>query len=127
MRAKISNGPDWGGFDYKLEQRQLDNWPDIEAQRVLWGDAVDGSARDILAQFEGKPETAVRKAAAFLREALKSGPRMAREVIAEGEAVGFGERQLQRALKAMSGTNERVGEIGKGIGYWIWELPSLAS
>lgn len=127
MRAKVSNGPDWGGFDYKLEQRPLDNWPDIEAQRVLWGDAIDGSARDILAQFEGKPETAVRKAAAFLREALKSGPRMAREVIAEGEAVGFGERQLQRALKAMSGTNERVGGIGKGIGYWIWELPSLAS
>jgi hypothetical protein len=25
-----------GGFDYKLEQRRLDNWPDIEAQRVLW-------------------------------------------------------------------------------------------
>jgi putative DNA primase/helicase len=127
MRAKVSNGPDWGGFDYKLDQRPLDNWPDIEAQRVLWGNAIDGSARDILAQFEGKPETAVRKAATFLRDALKGGPRMAREVIAEGEAAGFGERQLQRALKAMGGTNERVGGIGKGVGYWIWELPSLAS
>ena len=74
MRAKVSNGPDWGGFDYKLDQRPLDNWPDIEAQRVLWGDAIDSSTRDMLASFEGKPETAERKAAAFLRDALKGGP-----------------------------------------------------
>lgn len=52
---------------------------------------------------------------------------MAREVIAEGGAAGFNQRALQRALKAMGGTNERVGGIGKGVGYWIWELPSLAS
>ena len=25
MRAKVSNGPDWGGFDYKLDQRPLDD------------------------------------------------------------------------------------------------------
>lgn len=55
MRAKVSNGPDWGGFDYTLDQRPLDDYPDIEAQRVMWGDAIEGSARDILAQFESKP------------------------------------------------------------------------
>ncbi|HME84819.1 MAG TPA: AAA family ATPase [Roseiarcus sp.] len=33
MRAKVSNGPDWGGFDCKLDQRPLDDWPGIEAQR----------------------------------------------------------------------------------------------
>ena len=38
MRAKVSNGPDWGGFDYKLDQRSLENWPAIEAQGVLWGE-----------------------------------------------------------------------------------------
>jgi hypothetical protein len=36
MRAKNSNGPDWGGLDYKLDQRALDDFPEIEAQRVLW-------------------------------------------------------------------------------------------
>jgi hypothetical protein len=37
MRAKITNGPDWGGFDYKLDQRPLDDWPQIEAQgRPSW-------------------------------------------------------------------------------------------
>lgn len=126
MRAKVSNGPDWGGFDYKLDQCSLDDWPDIDAQRVLWGDAIEGSARDILAQFEGKPELAVTKAAAFLREALKGGARMAREVIDEGEANGLSERMLQRALKKLGGRNERVQGIGKS-GWWIWEVPGLAS
>ena len=46
---------------------------------------------------------------------------MAGEVIVEGEALGFSKRALQRALKAIGGTNERVGGIGKG-GWWIWEL-----
>jgi putative DNA primase/helicase len=41
LRAKVSNGPDWGGFDYKLERRELDRWPGVEAQRVLWGDAIE--------------------------------------------------------------------------------------
>jgi putative DNA primase/helicase len=127
MRAKVSNGPDLGGFDYELDQRPLDDWPQIEAQRVLWGEAIEGSARDVLARFEGKTETGTRKALAFLREALRGGPRMARDVIVEGEAAGFSERALQRGLKALGGTNERVGGIGKGVGYWIWELPNLAS
>ena len=131
MRAKVSNGPDWGGFDYKLDQRSLDDWPDIDAQRVLWGDAIEGSARDILAQFEGKPELAVTKAAAFLREALKGGPRMAREVIDEGEAKGLSERMLQRALKKLGGTQracprDRQGAAG-GFGKfpdWRREAPN---
>jgi putative DNA primase/helicase len=123
MRAKVSNGPDWGGFDYKLDQRTLDDWPGIEAQRVLWGAAIESSTRDILAKFEAKPEKAERKAVLFLREALKNGPRLAREVVIAGEAAGFSERMLQRALKSLDGTNQRVGGIGKGVGCWVWELP----
>jgi hypothetical protein len=73
MRAKVSNGPDWGGFDYKLQRRPLENWPEIEAQHVLWGDAIEGSARDILAQFEAKPLARGTRATLFLVEALKGG------------------------------------------------------
>ena len=122
MRAKVSNGPDWGGFDYKLDQRPLDKWPEIEAQRVLWGGAIDGSARDILAKFDGKGEGAERKAATFLREALKAGPRMAREVTKEGEALGLSEWAMRRALKKLGGRPEKPSfKTG-----WIWELPELA-
>ena len=61
----------------------------------------------------------------FLQEGLKDGPRMAAEVIAEGMALGFSERALRRALKAVDGHSERAG-FGKG-GAWVWELPRLAS
>jgi putative DNA primase/helicase len=123
MRAKVSNGPDWGGFDYKLDQRPLDERPEIEAQRVLWGAAIDGSTHELLAKLEGKSEGAERKAAAFLREALNAGPRMAAEVIAEGEEAGLNERTLRRALKKLGGTSEKPSfKTG-----WVWELPGLAS
>ena len=110
--------------------RPLDSNPNISGQRVLSGALIDKSPRDIVDEIEGKAEPAgqaTRKAVAFLREALKGGPRMAREVIVEGEAAGFSERAQQRALKAIGGTNERVAGLGKGVAYWLWELPELAS
>jgi putative DNA primase/helicase len=108
MRAKVSNGPDWGGLDYKLEQRPLDDYPAIEAQRILWGDTIDGSTRDILAQFEAKP-TGVRQrqTVLFLTAALARGPRLAVEVIAEAAKVGIIERTLRYAYKAMGGQRPR--------------------
>ena len=88
------------------------------AQRVLWGDALDGTARDLLEQLESKPETG-NAAAAFLRATLKDGPQMAAEVIAKGEAEGLSEWALRRALKKLGGSKEKVGFKGP----WIWELP----
>jgi putative DNA primase/helicase len=122
MRAKVSNGPDWGGFDYKLDQRPLDDWPQIEAQRVLWGDVIDGSARDILAQFESKPVgVRQRQAVLFLTAALAGGPRLAAEVIAEAAKAGISERALRYTFKSLGGTPERHG---KGHGHFVlWELP----
>ncbi len=119
MRAKNNIGPARGGFAFKAETRPLDDHPDVAAQRILWGDYLDEPARDILARLEGKTETVSRKAALFLREALKGGPKIAGDVIAEGEAAGFSERALRRALKTIGGTSEKPSfETG-----WIWELP----
>jgi putative DNA primase/helicase len=108
MRAKVSNGHDWGGFDYKLDQRPLDNYPAIEAQRVLWGDAIEGSAREILAQFEAKPVgVRQRQTVLFLMAALAGGPRLAAEVIAEAAKAGIPERTLRYAFKSIGGSPER--------------------
>jgi hypothetical protein len=62
------------------------------------------------------------QAATFLRMALQGGPRMAAEVIAEGEA-GFAERALRRALKKLGGWSEKAS-MKTG---WIWELAEQAS
>jgi putative DNA primase/helicase len=122
MRAKISNGPDWGGFDYKLGQRPLDEYPTIEAQCAMWGDAIEGSAREIVAQFEAKPlGVRQRQAVLFLTAALANGPRLAAEVIAEGAKVGIPERTLRYVFKGIGGAPERHG---KGRDHFvIWELP----
>ena len=52
MRAKSNIGPSHGGFGFSAEQRPLDDEPSISAQRILWGDFVDKSARDILDEIE---------------------------------------------------------------------------
>jgi putative DNA primase/helicase len=125
MRAKVSNGPDWGGFDYKLDQRPLDDFPEIEAQSVLWGEAVEGSARDILGQFEAKPPSPRQgEAALFLMAALANGPRLAAEVIAEATKVGIAEKTLRNAFRyKLGGVFQRAGYRGPVI----WELPKGAA
>ena len=60
----------------------------------------------------------MRKGALFLRDALKDGPKLAAEVIANGEAAGFDERALRRALKKLGGTSEKPS-FGTG---WVWEF-----
>ena len=124
MRAKSNIGPAHGGYSFSAEQRPLDDEPGISAQRILWGEFVDKSARDILQEFEGDAERkaqALRKAAEFVRAALKDGePHMAAEVKVEGTKAGFNERTLQRAFKMLGGVPERAG-FGKG-GASIWQL-----
>ncbi len=118
VRAKMSNGPDWGGFDYKLDLREIDRGPGLVAQRVLWGGAIEGTAKELLAQLES-PLEAGRAAKTFLREMLKDGPQMGAEIIAKGDTQGLSERALQRALKKLGGSKEKAGYRGP----WIWELP----
>jgi putative DNA primase/helicase len=125
MRVKSNIGLPRGGFAFKAEMRPLDGYEHISAQRILWGDYLDETARDILTRLEGGAtnESGKRKGALFLRDALKDGPQLAGEVIAKGEAAGFNERALRRALKALGGTSEKLS-FGTG---WIWTLPGQAS
>jgi hypothetical protein len=122
-RVKNNLGPSHGGFEFAAETRPLTDYPGVAAQRILWGSYVKEPAREILARLEGQAEVGKRKAAAFLEGALQGrGPRMAAEVIAEGEAAGFGERALRRALKTLGGCSEKAS-MRTG---WIWELPGEA-
>jgi hypothetical protein len=113
MRPKVSNGRDWGGFDYMLDRRPLDGWPAIKAQLVLWGAFIDRSARDVLGQYEDKPAgIQQRKAVLFLTTALANGPRLAKEMLTEAETAGITERTLRRAFKELGGIAERKGYGG---------------
>jgi AAA domain len=123
MRAKSNIAPPTGGFEFSANTRPLDNYPHINAQRILWGSAVTESARDILERIEGKEakaEQSKRKVNVFLLSALQGrGERLAAEVIAEGTAAGFSESAMRRAFKAMGGQSEKPSfKTG-----WVWSLP----
>jgi hypothetical protein len=85
---------------------------------------VNESARDILERLEGKDEAdGQRKVVAFLQGALKErGPRMAAEVIAEGEGAGLGKDAMRRALKKLGGRTEKAS-MNTG---WLWGITRLS-
>jgi len=75
IRAKSNIGPDDGGYVYGLEQVELSEYP-IFAARAVWGEAVEGTAREVLAEAESEEERSPREdAKGFLRSFLSEGPR----------------------------------------------------
>lgn len=64
---------------------------------------------------------ALEEAADFLREALKDGPRPAKEVRREAAEAGIKDRTLDRAKARLEVKAERQGFGNKGV--WVWSLP----
>ncbi len=122
-RAKSNIGPDSGGWRYYLEQIELDGYPGVYASRVLWGEAVEGTARELLAQAEAveDPEdrSATDEAADWLRELLSAGPMKASEVQREARQAGITEKALRRARERLG---IKPGKRGFAGGWW-WTLP----
>jgi hypothetical protein len=129
-RGKSNIGPDDGGITYTLAQ--CEPLPGIQASRVLWGEQVKGSARELLAEPADQSseddagmagETARTNAAHFLREALAGGPTPARTIEAEARSAGLAWRTVRRAA-------DHLGVIRrKGLGdspAWYWSLPTDA-
>jgi putative DNA primase/helicase len=121
VRAKSNIGPDDGGFAYSLDRVQVA--PEVEGQRVLWLEALQGSAREVLAEAEADPEgddesTALDEAVQFLRSELRDGPKAAKAIFSEARNAGHAERTIKRAkgkLQAES-SKEKTG--------WMWALPT---
>jgi hypothetical protein len=126
MRAKSNIGPDDGGFAYDLRQDELSAFPGVYASSVQWGDAVEGSAREILAQAEAQPEEggALSEAQDWLRDFLTEGPQPQREVMSAADAHCHSRATVKRAQKALGIESYREGTPGKrGGGVWFWALP----
>lgn len=70
-RTKSNIGPDEGGFQYDLEQ--CEPLPGIQASRIAWGDAVQGSARDLLTDPDSEDgQDDAKDICDMLREALNA-------------------------------------------------------
>jgi putative DNA primase/helicase len=95
--------------------------PGICASYVAWGNAVQGSARELLTDpFENDDEKTSAKEAAtdFLRQVLGDDVVPSKSIEAEAKEAGISLRTLRRASDAL-GVKKRRGEGGK----WYWTLP----
>jgi putative DNA primase/helicase len=129
LMAKNNLAPTVGGYGYSIVGGPLTERPDIIASRIVWGERLAGSARDLLAEAEddgkgtaGGAEAASQNAQEFLETALSAGPRPQKEIAAEGAERGFSSDRLFRASKAMGIVKAKNGFGG---GEWMWRLSSI--
>ncbi|KWF62015.1 AAA family ATPase [Burkholderia multivorans] len=122
-RAKSNIGPDGDGFEYQIEQSEPK--PGIPSSCIAWGEALTGSAHDLLASkgSDGaRGGSAANSAREFLGNLLNGGDLPAKTVEAEAESAGIALRTLRRASDAM-----RIEKYKGKDGKWYWSLPESAN
>ena len=122
-RAKSNIGPDGGGFTYAFEQIELPGYSGISASRIVWGAAVEGTARELLqeAEYEQDRQAPARdEAEEFLRELLETGPMATDDIKAEAKDAGISWSTIRRAKEAIGA---RPRKIGFADARWFWALP----
>ncbi len=120
-RAKSNIGPDGGGFYYFLDVVDVPGHPGMTNTRVLWGDSLNGTAKELIAKAEvfGTDQGVTGDATEWLSEFLSKGPVLAVEVIKAASKMGFSRTTLQRAKTSLGIKSSKVG-FSKG---WGWILP----
>ena len=106
-RAKSNIGPDGGGFTYDLAPGEIVAHPGIKVHVLQWGNAMEGSARELLASAEDTSDTegrsAADEAASWLDTLIEEegGQVDRRDVMKAANAMGFKERTVHRAREAL--------------------------
>jgi putative DNA primase/helicase len=126
VRSKSNVGVDGGGFEYRL--RREDVAAGVTGQTVEWGGALEGGARELIAQVECPPRDddgpgpSVSKAVEFLRTSLAEGPCRSSDVEAMAQAAGLSRSSIRRAKDEIGVRASREGGAA-GTGWWTWRLP----
>ncbi|MDX9690647.1 MAG: AAA family ATPase [Alphaproteobacteria bacterium] len=118
-RAKSNIGPDDGGFRYDLAMKDLPEG--VQASCVVWGETVEGSARELLAETGATDGEGGSLAAAkeFLEIELADGPVPVKRVKMAAEEAVLAWRTVQRAKDALGIKPQKAG-MKEG---WTWVLP----
>ncbi|MBW5285303.1 AAA family ATPase [Burkholderia gladioli] len=120
-RAKSNIAPDDGGVSYTLEMVENDG---IHASRVVWGDLIDGTAREILGDVEQQDDevrTERTEATEFLQGLLADGPLSSKQIRKDADEAGFAWRTMHRAADALKVEKRKIG-MKEG---WQWALPKM--
>ena len=120
-RAKSNIGIDTGGFEYDLQQREVDTG--IFSSYALWGDAVEGSARELLAEPDNREtgengNSALDDAKDFLWELLADGEMAQKEIEADAKGASHSWRTVERAKKELNIRSSK----SKLDNRWYWKL-----
>lgn len=118
-RGKSNIGPDNGGFEYHLAQ--VEALPGIDASRIEWGQAVQGSAQELLSDpAEQDSGTDHADAVDLLKTELTTdcwtGMTLATQPLRD---AGFTKKQIWNASKKLNVVRKKGG-MGGG---WYWRLP----
>lgn len=128
--AKSNISHDQGGVEYFIVPCTIGDG--IETTCVQWGDKIDGSARDILANAEKienvdsedyEKRTALESACQFLQEELKDGPVAAEEIETDAKNAGCSWATVKRAKNKIGVSARKKPEKN---GSWYWVLPEDA-
>ncbi len=122
-RAKSNIGPDDGGFEYDLHQAELKTHPGIFASSVLWGEAVEGAARELLATADATGDDGeggtLADAKRFLSDLLVDGPLPTKTIKADADGAGYSWATIRRAQKALG-----IEPVKEGMkAGWVWRMP----
>lgn len=118
-RAKSNISDDQGGVGYVVEPCTVGEG--IETTRVLWGDRIEGSARDILAEverLEDEEHSEKEDAEQFLVSLLADGSVPVKQIKADAAGAGHAWRTVERAKKSLGIEAVKVG-VKEG---WVWRL-----
>lgn len=125
LRAKSNIGPDDGGFEYDLHQGEA--YPGIFNSSVLWGEAVEGAARELLATADATGEDGeggtLADAKRFLADLLADGPLPAKTIKADADGAGYSWATIRRAQKTLGIEPSKTGMKGG----WKWAIPRRCS
>lgn len=119
VRAKSNIGVSGGGYEYRIEGTEIEGR--IRTSQVLWGAALDGNARTLLANVECTDtgdHGAIADAKEFLAGELAGGPVAAKQIEKDANGAGHAWRTVQEAARRL-GVVRRKGGMREG---WIWAL-----
>ena len=120
MKAKANDTSDEGGFAYELERVEVA--PEVEGQRVKWLEALQGTARELLADAEAEPENDDGTTAAgvdgFLRRLLADSPLPAKTIKADADGAGYAWSTIQKSATRLGVERRKEGMKGG----WVWAL-----
>lgn len=121
-RAKSNIGTDEGGVSYVIEATTLETKRGpIETTRVLWGDKLEGNARDILGDVEDngdQDEPDQDDPSDCLYRILKDNPLESNDAKALMRRNGYTEKQIRRAREKLAVVVARTGNKRDVKSYW---------